>query len=97
MTRCCTRNLVSRNDSRTGAWAIMRDCAGGGVGGVGGWPGVVGAGRSITGGAGNAPSAPGRALSIRLSNDISFSPWSGSGVGLLAAREQRAPLLLLFG
>src|SRR5262249_9045377 len=51
-------------------------------------------GRSSTGGAGSAPSAPGRALSIRLSNDMSTSPWWGSWgwTSRSAAREQRASL-----
>ncbi len=74
MTFCWIRNLVSRNDSRTGTCDIMRDGVAvppavwppvGAPGDVGAWAGESGV---------RAPSAPGRALSIRLSSDMGSTP-----------------------
>src|SRR6185295_14279618 len=73
MTRLWIRNLTSRNDSRTGAWVIRR-WAGGvaplGPLGAAGPPGAAG-----TPGEAGAGPAPGRALSIRFSSDISSTPY----------------------
>ena len=86
MTRCWMRNLVSRNDSRSGTWASIRpvDTApcrplGGVAAGAGapGWVGDAGGGGCAGDRAASAGMRPGRdagrALSIRLSSDIDVS------------------------
>src|SRR4051812_9525513 len=71
MTRFWMRNFTSRNDSRTGAWLVRRPWAGA----LGGPPaGALGRLAPGTPGAVGAPDAPGRALSIRFSRDIAYTP-----------------------
>src|SRR6478609_692767 len=73
MTRLWIRNLTSRNDSRTGAWVIRR-WLGAGAAPLGP-PGVTGPAGAGTPGETGAGPAPGRALSIRFSSDISSTPY----------------------
>ncbi len=74
MTRLWIRNLTSRNDSRTGALLMRRGEAGGPPAGATGPPpeppGVSGAAGTFE----PPGSAPGRALSMRFSRDIAYSP-----------------------
>ena len=90
MTRFWIRNLTSRNDSRTGAWLVSRGrrqrrrrrrrC-----GRQVRTPGAAGAGA-------RGPAGPGRALSIRFSRDIAYTPSRPEGPTVLsrsAPCEQR--------
>ncbi len=85
MTRFWIRNLTSRNDSLTGAWVISRP-----LGAAGAWlppppPGVVAGTLDPSG----ADPAPGRALSIRFSRDISHTPSAANGHAHAAASSPR--------